>query len=163
MARKTQSTVALNAKVSSINMMAVGTDGSQSFLEGAPFARDTTTGKAILPTGGDTFQAVYCNFVDSSRSDIAFSQGDPTDDAAPSRSIQGGGLTGLVGSGGYEIGLAAASWDGGALPTVGHMVTVTTTKFKAIAVGATMNHGIVTRIEQGYAFFLFRSVPGNGA
>ena len=89
MVRKTQSTVALNAKISSVNLQAIPTDGSASFAEGAPLARDSTTYKAIAPTGGDTYQAVYVNYVDSARSDITFTQGDPSGDAtAPSRSIQ---------------------------------------------------------------------------
>jgi len=165
MVRKTQSTVALNAKISSVNLQAIPTDGSASFAEGAPLARDSTTYKAIAPTGGDTYQAVYVNYVDSARSDITFTQGDPSGDAtAPSRSIQSGGLTGIIGNG-CEIGMPAGAWTGGVLPDVGQMVQVnaSTKLFGGVSPAATMSHGIVTRKEQGYAFFLFYSVPSNGA
>jgi len=165
MARKTQSTVAVNAKMSSINLMTIPWDGSTAFTDGDAVARDTTTYKAIEPTGGDTFQAVYINWVDSGRSDVDHSQTDPTDSTAPTRSIAGGGLSCIVGSGGFEVGMPASAWHGGALPTVGQMVQVdgTSKKFKGLTAAATMNHGVVTRVEEGYAFFLFRSVPANGA
>jgi hypothetical protein len=164
MARKSQSTLAINAKVSSINLQAIPTDGSVAFPEGYPVARDTTTYKAVQPTGGDTYQAVYISFVDSTRSDVEFQQGDPGDTSAPTRSIQSGGLSCLMGAG-IEVGMPAAAWHGGALPTVGQQVYIdgTSKRFRGQTAAATMNHGIVTRIEQGYAYFLFHSVPRNGA
>jgi hypothetical protein len=165
MARKTQSSMAVNAKLSSFNLLAIATTGVDSFIEGQPVALDSATGKAAEPTGGDALTAdsavVFLNWVDSSRSDVEFSQGDPYDDTAPTTSIQAGGLSCLVGNG-IEVGLPAAAWSGGALPTVGqHIVINDTTKlFKAMAqVVHVQIYGIVHRIEQGKAYFLFHSVP----
>jgi len=163
--RKTQSTVALNAKLTSVNLQAVKYDGSFDIAEGEPFVV-ASTGYAAAPTGtasGATAPdiRVLVNFVDSGRTDIQFSQTDPTDAGAPTRSIQGGGLTGIQGSGAFEIGLPAGSWNDAVLPTVGQGVFIATSgKFDAEAYNAgDYYYGTITRVEGGYAFFDFHSRP----
>lgn len=164
--RKTQSTVALNAKLTSTNLQAVKYDGSFTIEEGQPFVV-ASTGYAAAPTGtADPTTApdrvVYINFVDSDRTDTQFTQTDPTDSSAPTRSIQGGGLTGIQAGGEFEVGLPAASWSSGALPAVGEGVYIdsSTKKFAAKTIDANdYLFGVVTRIDGGYAFFQFTSMP----
>lgn len=166
--RKTQSTVALNAKLTSVNLQAIEYDGSFTVEEGEPICISPSTGKAAVPGGNNnpatlptTSPIVYMNFVDSDRSDIQFTQTDPTDSTAPTRSISGGGLTGILGTG-IEIGLPAASWAGGALPSAGNGVFVNAANKFAAEASPTAGdyfYGFVTRVTGGYAFFTFTSHP----
>lgn len=161
MARKTtQTVVALNAKLESVNLLAIETDGSVVIDEGMPVSLAAATGLAKLSVDGEV---VFVNFVDSARTDVEFLQGDPYDTTAPTASVQSGGLSGIQGQG-TDIGLPAASWDGGALPAVGEYVTIASNKFAGVAafsgVGTThYSYGRVYRIKEGRAFFLFSSSP----
>lgn len=158
MARKTtQSVVALNAKIESVNILTIEWDGASAFLEGAPITLDGTTGKAAVPANGAD-DVCFVNFVDSARTDTQFTQKDPFDPTAPTASIQSGGLAGLQGV--EDIGLPAASWSGGALPTVGQIVQVAGGAFTAVnPTAADRHYGMIYRIKEGRAFFQFHSVP----
>lgn len=173
MARKTQSLVSLNTKLSAVNIMTIATDGATSFAEGAPVTINATTGKAATASGQSPLvavpKAVFVNFVDSDRSDVGFIQTDKFDSTAPSINVTGGGLACIVGNG-VDIGLGAASWEGGALPTIGYAVTISAdgTQFAAESPTAVNNaspsnahtyYGLVYRHYNGRAHFLFNSVP----
>lgn len=162
---KTQSKLVVNAKLESINTLAVATDGQTTFAEGTPFRLDSTTGRAAAAsTTQSTAQVVFINWVPSTRSDVEFRQGDYTDTTAPTLSVRGGGLTGIIGSG-VEVGLLPEAWEAAALPTVGQFVQIATTgtppKFTAATTPSSGEYyyGIVTRIDQGRAFFVFNSNP----
>lgn len=171
MARKSQTTVGLNSKLTAVNLMAIPFDGADTFLEGAPVIINSTTGNADVPDAyspaiAATYQTVFINFVDSSRSDIEFLQGDAFDATAPTVSIAGGGLTGIVGNG-LDIGLPASCWNhSGSLPTIGYKVSVSN---GASAKGTLWQgyspavkgkfHGVVYRHYNSRAYFLFSSIP----
>lgn len=166
MARKTQSNVTLNAKLSSVNLQRIALKDTTSFAEGAPVKIDSTTGGAALPTGCSPAAVagnavVFMNWVDSDRSDVAFIQRDPTDANAPTMYIEGGGLTGILGND-VDVGLPTSLWEGGALPTIGYGVYINAAGDKwqaaAIVAGGTY-YGRVYRHYNGRAHFIFHSVP----
>jgi hypothetical protein len=159
MARKTtQTRVALNAKLESVNLQAIQTNGSVAFEEGWPVALDASTGMAARPAAGAT-SVVYVNFVDSTRTDTEFLQRDPFDTTSPQASIQSGGLSGIQGV--HDIGLPADAWDSGALPAVGTLVQVAASgQFTSItAVAAARHYGVIYRVKENRAFFHFHSTP----
>lgn len=155
--RKTSTKVGLNAKISSINLQSIPTDGGTAFIEGAP-VKFGSEGYAAQPTAGDP---IYVNFVDSARADVMALQGDPFQDDLAERNTESGQLTGIRGNG-CDIGLPAECWHGGVLPTIGDAVTVDGTSFlfkgESASAGA-LYYGIVERISSGKAFFSFRTMP----
>lgn len=159
--RKTQTKVTLNAKLSNVDIQAMRWDGQDAFIEGAPI-KFGATGYAAQPTGGNTsFETVYINFVDSTRSDVEFRQGNPYDPALGSLHIDSGGLAGIRGSG-IDVALPRECWDGGVLPAVGEGVFVdgTSKLFVTEAVAAlSLYYGIIERIENDRAHFFFTSRP----
>lgn len=167
MARKTQSNVTLNAKLSSVNLQRIALKDTSSFVEGAPVKIDETTGGAALPTGCSPAavaanSVVFVNWVDSDRSDVAFIQQDKTDSTAPTMYVDGGGLTGILGND-VDVGLPASLWNhSGALPTVGYGVYISSAGDKwqaaAIVAGGTY-YGRIYRHYNGRAHFIFHSVP----
>jgi hypothetical protein len=163
--RKTQSSMAVNAKLSSINLLAVATAGDgATYIEGQPVALSATTYKADAPTTGTiddgSASTVFLNWVDSSRSDVEFNQGDPFDDTAPTTSIQAGGLSCLVGNG-CEVGLPASAFEGGTAPTIGQYLRVGASGlFEGVTASAgLMAYGRVHRVDQSKYYFLFTSQP----
>ena len=155
--RKSSTKVSMNAKISSINLQSIPTDGANSFVEGAP-VKFGSQGYAAQPTAGD---AIYVNFVDSSRADVMALQGDPFQDSLATRNTESGTLTGIRGNG-CEIGLPAECWNGGVLPTIGNGVTVDGSSFLfkgESVVSGSLYYGIVERISSGKAFFSFRTMP----
>jgi hypothetical protein len=162
MVRKSQTQVTLNAKLSSVNIKSVKTDGSVTIVEGQPFTI-STTGYAALATAASPNDpaVVFLNFVDSARTDVTFFQGDPTDSTAPELGIEGGGLAGIVGNG-CDVGLPAVCWEGGVLPTVNQYVAIDNISGLFEATNGTTNlayYGIVYQIKDSRAFFLFNSTP----
>lgn len=162
MVRKTQTVVTLDAKIHSINIKSVPTDGTVDIVEGQPFTIDAN-GLAALATSAspDTPAVVFLNFTDSSRTDVSFLQGDPSDDSAPTIGVRGGGLAGIIGNG-VSIGLPATVWHGGTLPTVGQYVKINGTSGLFAGTNATLDdafYGIVYQVTNGRAFFMFHSTP----
>jgi hypothetical protein len=168
MARKSQTLVSVNSKLSAVNIMTVPIDGSASFAAGQPIKLDTTTGKAAAIASSDSPlqtnpPAVFINWFASSRSDVSFVQGDAFDDTAPDVHVDGGGLACVVGNI-VDVGLPASLWAAGSLPTVGSVVKVvgaTPTKF-AVDTNPTAGaayYGKVYRHYNGRAYFLFSSMP----
>lgn len=165
MVRKTQSTVTLNAKLSSVNIKTVKTDGSVVIAEGQPFKISSTgyaaTAEASSPDIGGV---VFLNFTASNRTDVTFLQGDPSDTTAPTMGIEGGGLAGIVGNG-CDVGLPAVCWSGSTLPTAGQLVRIDagTGLFRGVTAGASTAddafYGMVYLVTNGRAFFLFHSTP----
>jgi hypothetical protein len=165
MVRKTQSTLAINAKLSSINLLKIETTGETTFGEGMPVAIDSTTYKAAAPDGGNivdgTAPVVYINWVASDRTDTEFQQGDPSDSTAPTLSIESGGLSCLIGNG-IEVGLPASSWYNDTAPTIGDGVQINDTSKEFYGDTITAHrayYGVVTRVDQGKYYFLFHSTP----
>lgn len=160
--RKTSTKVGMNAKISSVNLQSIPTDGSTAFAEGAPVMFGSE-GYAAVP--GDTAAdapsgSVYVNFVDSSRADVMSVQGDPFQDDLAERNTESGQLTGIRGNG-CDIGLPADCWEGGALPAIGEGVKISSNnKFEGETIANdTAYYGIVERISAGKAFFCFSTVP----
>lgn len=165
--RKTQTKVTLNAKISNVDLQTIPYDGSVAFIEGAP-VKYGATGVAAQPTGGATVgsETIYVNFVDSTRTDVIDSQGDPFQDDLSALNLgDSGHLTGIRGSG-LDIGLPASCWHGGVLPAVGEGVIINATsklwEGSTVAVGE-FYYGIVERIEGDRAHFFFTSRPIPGA
>jgi hypothetical protein len=167
MARKTQSNVTLNAKLSSVNLQRIALKDDSSFSEGAPVKIDATTGGAAIPLGcspaAEAANAVvFMNWVDSDRSDVAFIQQDKTDSTAPTMYIEGGGLTGILGND-VDVGLPASLWNhSGQLPTINYGVFISAagTKWQAEAIVAGRTYyGRIYRHYNGRAHFIFHSVP----
>jgi len=154
--RKTSTKVGMNAKISSINLQSIPTDGSTVFLEGAPVAFGSG-GYAAVPTTGDP---CYVNFVDSTRSDVMSEQGDAFQDDLAARNTESGMLSGIRGNG-VDIGLPADSWADGVLPGVGDFVAIDAGKFDGVAaaVAGARYYGRIERISGGKAFFCFFSLP----
>lgn len=171
MARKSQTLVSVNSKLSAVNIMTVPIDGSATFAAGQPIKLDTSTGKAAACAGGASGDSpasanppvVFINWFASSRSDVSFIQGDGFDDTAPDVHIDGGGLAAIVGNL-VDVGLPASLWAAGQLPTVGSVVRIsgtTPTKFGVDATPTTgaAYYGKVYRHYNGRAYFLFSSMP----
>jgi hypothetical protein len=168
MARKSQTLVSVNSKLSAVNIMTVPIDGSATFAAGQPIKLDTSTGKAAACAAGDSPAvanppAVFINWFASTRSDVAFIQGDGFDDTAPDVHIDGGGLAAIVGNV-VDVGLPASLWAAGSLPTVGSVVRIsaaTPTKFgvDATPTAGSAYYGKVYRHYNGRAYFLFSSMP----
>lgn len=157
--RDPQVKVGLNAKIESVQFLAIETDGSVDFIEGAPLALNSTTGLAQTAVAGDV---VFINFLDSQRSDIEFLQNDPFNTDLPTVSLQSGGLSGIQGQ--VDVGLLAEAWDGGVLPAIGDFVTITNGLFAsagAAPAAGTDVYGKVYRYNQDRAYFVFDSVPRN--
>lgn len=166
--RKSQTVVALNAKLSNVDLQTIPYNGATYFAEGMP-VKFGAGGMAVAPDGGSTsYEPIYINFVDSNRTDVIDVQGDPFNKDLPALKLGGSGhLTGIRGSG-IDIGLPASSWHSGALPTVGQGVFVNSTskKFDAkdvalAAVGTSQDlfYGIVERIANQRAYFCFTTRP----
>jgi len=159
--RKTSTKVGMNAKISSVNLQSIPTDGSTAFAEGAPvmFGSDGYAAAPAATAADAPSGSVYVNFVDSSRADVISAQGDPFQDTLAARDTESGQLTGIRGNG-CNIGLPADCWDGGALPTIGQAVKIANSKFAAETITAEIAYyGIIERISGGKAFFCFNSVP----
>lgn len=164
MARQTtQTKIGFNTKIEAVNMQPIQpASAGLNFVEGQPIALDAS-GNGVVADGSGYGASglVFMNFVDSGRSDVSRTQTDPFSDGAPSISMIGGGLTGIVGNG-VDLGLPAECWDGGALPAVGELVTVNTTSglFQGTtAADNVQHHGVVYRVYQNRAFFHFQSSP----
>lgn len=166
--RKSQTVVALNAKLSNVDLQTIPYDGTTYFAEGMP-VKFGSGGVAVAPTGGSTsFEPIYINFVDSNRTDVIDVQGDAFNKELPALKLGGSGhLTGIRGSG-IDVGLPAASWHSGALPAIGQGVFVngTSKKFDAktvasAAVGTAQDlfYGIVERVTNQRAYFCFTTRP----
>lgn len=164
--RKTQTKVTLNAKISNVDLQTIAYDGTSAFIEGAPVMFGAN-GNAAKPTATSTTtdEIVYVNFVDSTRSDVLDTQGDPfQDDLATLALGASGHLTGIRGSG-IDIGLPAACWTDGVLPAIGEGVFVGTNGdlFDTEAIAAAgvevvaAYYGIIERIAAGRAHFFFTS------
>jgi hypothetical protein len=162
MVRKSQTLVTLNAKLSSVNLKTVKTDGSVVIAEGQPFKIGSTGYAATAETSSpDSASVVFLNFTASDRTDVTFFQGDPTDSTAPELGIEGGGLAGIVGNG-CEVGLPAVCWHGGTLPTFGQYVKINGSSGLFAGTSATADdafYGIIHQVTNGRAFFLFNSTP----
>ena len=171
MARKSQTLVSVNSKLSAVNIMTVPIDGSTSFAAGQPI-KLSSTGKAsacsITGASGDSPltanpQALFINWFDSDRSDVSFIQKDGFDETAPDVHVDGGGLAAIVGNI-VDIGLPASCWAAGSLPAVGSVVRVSSSNAAKFGVDATPTagaayYGKVYRQYNGRAYFLFSSMP----
>lgn len=162
MVRKSQTVVTLDAKLSSVNIKSIPTDGTVTIVEGQPFKIDANGLAATAESASpDAPAVVFLNFTDSSRTDVSFLQGDPTDDTAPTIGVRGGGLAGIIGNG-VSIGLPASVWHGGTLPTLGQYVKINGTSGLFAGTSATLDdafYGIVYQVANGRAYFMFHSTP----
>ncbi len=163
-ARKSQTLVSMNSKISAVNLKTVPFHGDLVFEEGMPFTLDAQ-GVAAKPVGDGAAAAgaeiVFVNYVDSTRNDVIDTQGDPFSKHGydPHSIAESGKLTGIVGNG-IEIGLPASRWAAGAFPSIGEAVFTdsATGYFDAEAPAAGRYYcGIVTAIRDDRAFFMFTS------
>ena len=159
--RKTRSKVTPNAKWTSLNVRTLPYDSSFVAADGQPIMYGTG-GSAARVVGGNTDVAtIFINFVESSRSDIATSQGDPFVGELPDTAIATGGLAGIEGNG-LDIGLAPSCWATGVLPAIGEGVFVEAASglftTEALAAGS-FYYGVINRLDQNQAFFKFDSLP----
>jgi len=159
--RKTQTKVTLNAKISNVDLQTIPYDGTTAFIEGAPVMFGANGNAATPTTGVAGYDPIYINFVDSTRSDVLDTQGDPfQDDLATLALGASGHLTGIRGSG-IDIGLPASCWTDGVLPAIGEGVHVGTGGLldtTAVAVGG-LYYGIIERVSHGRAHFCFTTRP----
>lgn len=177
--RLTRTKVTPNAKIESLNIQTFlydgTTEGSTAWTpaEGDPIAFSyTRPGYAVKPIGGaaapgafaaptaDGAHQVYINFVAGNRSDVVHTQSDRLDNSGLTGvSVEAGGLAGIRGP--VHVGLSAACWAGGVLPTAGQGVFINASgKWTAGTLTADkFYYGIIENIFDGQAYFNFHSVP----
>ncbi len=159
--RKTESTVVLNAKLSSFNFHTMDSPAAGVTIAEGLFVVETSGRAALAGTGS---RVVFVNFLKSDALSVTDPQSDPFDESGDFSGteevpLSSGGISALTGSL-IDIGLPT-SLLGGATPVVGSFITSgasgVPTVVLAGSIGTTPWFGIIHRIRDSHVFFLFSS------
>lgn len=167
----TSALVRLNAKLEAMHLARLGSppDGT-SIPEGRFITRDSN-GNAALATAAKPL--VYLCWNPDDRSDVQDKLVDKIGGGANPIYVDTGGITGIIGNGGFEIGLPVANVAGAAGDStdVNKMIISGATGIPTVAALPAINYGaagtgtvdififgIVSRVENGVVFFIFNSV-----
>lgn len=161
----TSTTVRVNAKLESIQLMKLQAPAAGTAIAAGKFVTRGSDGRAAL--GATTDRFVYLVFQGNDRSDSSDTQNSPMADldSANAITLETGGITVIPGYAGFEVGLPASLITNtaavGSLITCGASGAVTATTYAVPAAAATYDttqFGIVTKIENGIVWFLFNSI-----